>query len=134
MKLKEFVNTYDVLYKTDIEMILAWSTYNSNQADLIAAIADLAALMHREFEKTSRKHWEWSYYAFMNLVPVIKEDTESVICLNALRLAYMSFPNDAKVFAKVADDIMISKNISWDAVNSLHPEIAEFYKEGCRNV
>ena len=83
ISLKEFVDAYHTFYDSDIQMILAWSTYNQNQADLIASIADLAALMHTEFMKDKRKTWEWTYYAFQNLVE-INENSDTTKCLNAM--------------------------------------------------
>ena len=129
MSLKEFVDTYAMFYDSDIQMILAWSTYNQNQADLIASIADLAALMHTEFMKDKRKTWEWTYYAFMNLVHITPESNVTE-CLNAMRMAYMSYQGDAKAFAKVADEIMANPNITWEGLEALHPEIKELYEEG----
>lgn len=129
MSLKDFVDTYAIFYDNDIQMILAWSTYNQNQADLIASIADLAALMHTEFMKDKRKTWEWTYYAFMNLVHITPESNVTE-CLNAMRMAYMSYQGDAKAFAKVADEIMANPNITWEGLEALHPEIKELYEEG----
>lgn len=129
MSLKEFVDTYAMFYDSDIQMILAWSTYNQNQADLIASIADLAALMHTEFMKDKRKTWEWTYYAFMNLVHITPESNVTE-CLNAMRMAYMSYQGDAKAFAKVADEIMANPNITWEGLEALHPEIKELYELG----
>lgn len=129
MSLKDFVDTYAMFYDNDIQMILAWSTYNQNQADLIASIADLAALMHTEFMRDKRKTWEWTYYAFMNLVHITPESNVTE-CLNAMRMAYMSYQGDAKAFAKVADEIMANPNITWEGLEALHPEIKELYKEG----
>ena len=129
ISLKEFVDTYAMFYDSDIQMILAWSTYNQNQADLIASIADLAALMHTEFMKDKRKTWEWTYYAFMNLVHITPESNVTE-CLNAMRMAYMSYQGDAKAFAKVADEIMANPNITWEGLEALHPEIKELYEEG----
>lgn len=129
MSLKDFVDTYAMFYDSDIQMILAWSTYNQNQADLIASIADLAALMHTEFMKDKRKTWEWTYYAFMNLVHITPESNVTE-CLNAMRMAYMSYQGDAKAFAKVADEIMANPNITWEGLEALHPEIKELYEEG----
>lgn len=129
MSLKDFVNTYAMFYDSDIQMILAWSTYNQNQADLIASIADLAALMHTEFMKDKRKTWEWTYYAFMNLVH-IDENSNTTECLNAMRMAYMTYQGNAKAFAKVADEIMANPNITWEGLEALHPEIKELYDLG----
>ena len=129
MSLKEFVDTYAMFYDSDIQIILAWSTYNQNQADLIASIADLAALMHTEFMKDKRKSWEWTYYAFMNLVHITPESNVTE-CLNAMRMAYMSYQGDAKAFAKVADEIMANPNITWEGLEALHPEIKELYELG----
>ena len=129
ISLKEFVDTYAMFYDSDIQMILAWSTYNQNQADLIASIADLAALMHTEFMKDKRKTWEWTYYAFMNLVHITPESNVTE-CLNAMRMAYMSYQGDAKAFAKVADEIMANPNITWEGLEALHPEIKELYELG----
>ena len=129
MSLKEFVDTYAMFYDSDIQMILAWSTDNQNQADLIASIADLAALMHTEFMKDKRKTWEWTYYAFMNLVHITPESNVTE-CLNAMRMAYMSYQGDAKAFAKVADEIMANPNITWEGLEALHPEIKELYELG----
>lgn len=129
MSLKDFVDTYAMFYDSDIQMILAWSTYNQNQADLIASIADLAALMHTEFMKDKRKTWEWTYYAFMNLVHITPESNVTE-CLNAMRMAYMSYQGDAKAFVKVADEIMANPNITWEGLEALHPEIKELYEEG----
>ena len=129
MSLKEFVDTYAIFYDNDIQMILAWSTYNQNQADLIASIADLAALMHTEFMKDKRKTWEWTYYAFMNLVHITPESNVTE-CLNAMRMAYMSYQGDSKAFAKVADEIMANPNITWEGLEALHPEIKELYELG----
>lgn len=129
MSLKEFVDTYAMFYDNDIQMILAWSTYNQNQADLIASIADLAALMHTEFMRDKRKTWEWTYYAFMNLVHITSESNVTE-CLNAMRMAYMSYQGDPKAFAKVADEIMANPNITWEGLEALHPEIKELYEEG----
>ena len=129
ISIKEFVDTYAMFYDSDIQMILAWSTYNQNQADLIASIADLAALMHTEFMKDKRKTWEWTYYAFMNLVHITPESNVTE-CLNAMRMAYMSYQGDAKAFAKVADEIMANPNITWEGLEALHPEIKELYELG----
>lgn len=129
ISLKEFVDTYHTFYDSDIQMILAWSTYNQNQADLIASIADLAALMHTEFMKDKRKTWEWTYYAFMNLVHITPESNVTE-CLNAMRMAYMSYQGNAKAFVKVADEIMASPNITWEGLEALHPEIKELYELG----
>lgn len=129
MSLKEFVDTYAMFYDSDIQMILAWSTYNQNQADLIASIADLAALMHTEFMKDKRKTWEWTYYAFMNLVH-IDENSNTTECLNAMRMAYMTYQGNAKAFVKAADEIMANPNITWEGLEALHPEIKELYELG----
>ena len=129
MSLKEFANTYADFYKNDIQMILAWSVYNGNQAELIASIADLAALMHTEFMKDKRKTWEWTYYAFMNLVH-IDENSNTTECLNAMRMAYMAYQGNPKAFVKAADDIMSNPNITWEGVETLHPELKELYELG----
>ena len=110
-------------------MILAWSTYNQNQADLISSIADLAALMHTEFMKDKRKTWEWTYYAFMNLVE-IDENSDTTKCLNAMRMAYMAYQGSPQSFVKAADDIMQNPNITWEGLEALHPEIKELYELG----
>lgn len=129
MSLKDFTNTYADIYKNDIQTILAWSVMNGNQAELIAAIADLAALMHTEFMKDKRKTWEWIYYAFMNLVH-ITEESNTTECLNAMRMAYMTYQGNPKAFVKVADEIMANPNITWEGVETLHPELKELYDLG----
>lgn len=130
--MKDFVEQFHAYYDNDIRMILAWSVYSNNQPELIAAIADLAALMQTEYMKEKRKHWEWTYYAFMNLVPDIDSNSTVTQCLNAMRMAYMAYENDAEAFARVADDIMTNPNITWEGLEALHPEIIEFYREGKR--
>ena len=130
MPLKEFVNTYSTFYDNDIKMILAWSVYSNNQPTLIAAIADLAAIMQTQFMQDKRKHWEWSYYAFQNIIPEITEKSTSTECLNTMRMAFMAYENDPKMFVKVADDIMKNENITWEGLEALHPEIKELYEEG----
>ena len=129
ISLKEFVDAYHTFYDSDIQMILAWSTYNQNQADLIASIADLAALMQTEFMKDKRKTWEWTYYAFQNLVE-IDENSDTTKCLNAMRMAYMAYQGSPKSFVKAADDIMQNPNITWEGLEALHPEIKELYELG----
>ena len=129
MSLKDFTNTYADFYKNDIQMILAWSVYNGNQVELIGAIADLAALMQTEFMKDKRRNWEWTYYAFMNLVDR-DENSNTTECLNAMRMAYMAYQGNPNAFVKAADDIMSNPNITWEGVETLHPEILELYKAG----
>lgn len=127
--LKDFVNAYGHLYASDIHMILAWSVHNHNQPELIAAIADLAALMQTEFMKDKRKTWEWTYYAFQNLVE-IDENSDTTKCLNAMRMAYMAYQGSPQSFVKAADDIMKNPNITWEGLEALHPEIKELYELG----
>lgn len=129
MSLKDFTNAYADFYKNDMQLILAWSMMNGNQAELIAAIADLAALMHTEFMKDKRKTWEWTYYAFMNLVH-ITDESNTTECLNAMRMAYMAYQGNPKAFVKAADDIMANPNITWEGVETLHPELKELYELG----
>lgn len=115
-------------YDNDIQMILAWSVYNGNQPELISAIANLAALMHSQFTQEKRKYWEWTYYAYQNIIPEITPDSNSTQCLNTLRIAYIVYENDPKTFVKVADNIMSNHNITWEGLEALHPEIIEFYR------
>ena len=129
ISLKDFIDTYGTYYDNDMRAILAWSVYNGNQAELIAAIADLAALMHTEFMKDKRRTWEWTYYAFMNLVH-IDENSNTTECLNAMRMAYMAYQGNPKAFVKAADDIMTNPNITWEGVETLHPELKELYNIG----
>jgi len=132
LTLKDFIDMYGVLYEKDIDIILAWSTYNQNQAELIAAIADMASLMQTKFLQDKRKHWEWTYYAFCNLIEDLEPDADATKCINTLRMAYMAYENNPKSFAKIAEKIMLCKNISWEAINDMHPEIKTLYERGLK--
>ena len=73
--------------------------------------------------------WEWTYYAFMNLVH-IDENSNTTECLNAMRMAFMAYQGNPKAFVKAADDIMANPNITWEGVETLHPELKELYEIG----
>ena len=58
------------------------------------------------------------------------ENSNTTECLNAMRMAYMAYQGNPKAFVKAADDIMSNSNITWEGVETLHPEIKELYNIG----
>lgn len=124
MRLKEFLEVYDVFCKDDFDAIVKWAGYNGCQAELISLITALASSMAEDKRALEWQIKEWSSYA-MQLVPNITEDTDFTTCINALRLAYFAY--DGHQFIDIVDYILQSKNITYETVAEMHPMIAIKY-------
>lgn len=131
MGLKEFIECYDIFCKDDFDIIIRWAAYNGCQPKLISTIATLATSVAEEKQTFEWQVKEWTSYA-MQLLPEIKEDTDFMTCINALRLAYFAY--SGRQYLEIVDYILKSKNINWEIVEEMHPMITIKYnqlKEEC---
>lgn len=131
MDLKSFLEEYDWLYKNDFDALRLWAAMYNHQQELINFISTLAADIVTKANKDRHKTSEWAYYALVSLTPEITEDTDFTICINALRLCDMAY-EAGQNFIDACNHIMQSKNIDWDVVEHLHPEIWLKYEEAMK--
>lgn len=126
MKLKQFLESYDVFYKDDYEAIVGWASYNGCQPELIGYISALAKSMAEDKKALDYQIHEWCNYA-MNLVPAITEETDFTTCINALRLIYFAY--NGKQYVEAVDYVLRSKNIAFETVADMHPMIIMKYNQ-----